>query len=81
MKAKVNFPNAVILKCNTWATFSSGQICVTSTLPVACVEGPPKWDPSLTFDGPTIDKWHGGHLRKGVFVYNQEESGFVLESV
>ena len=41
MKAKVNFPSAgAVSNCKTWATFSSGEVCVTSTAPAPCIEEP-----------------------------------------
>ena len=41
MKAKVKvLVRCRVHYCETWATFNSGQICVTNPHPVACVEGP-----------------------------------------
>ena len=67
MKAKVNFPSAgAVSKCNTWATFYSGEVCVTSTIPVPCIEEPTKGDSSITLDGPKVDTLQKGTLHMGV---------------
>ena len=42
MRAIMNFPtNGAGPECNTWSVFSSGDICVTSTSTVSCLEDPP----------------------------------------
>ena len=69
MKAKVKFPSAGT-KFKTWATFYSGDVCVTSAIPVPCIEEPPKGG-SLFYDGPKVDTWQGDFLHKGMSTINK----------
>ena len=72
MKAKVNFPSAgAIYKCQTWATFYSGEVCVTSKVPVPCMEEPPNGHPSITLDGLKVDTLQEGIPHKGVSTINK----------
>ena len=48
--------------CDTWAKYTSVQICVTNIEPVACVVQPCDWDPSITQDGLNVDKIVNGAL-------------------
>ena len=61
MKAIMNFPtNGVGPKCNTWSVFCSGDICVTCTSTVSCIEQP---QTGFVMDGaPKIPKrFHNGN--------------------
>ena len=65
MKAKMNFPTyGIVSECNTWATLCSGDVFVTNTVPVPCIEEPLTCP--FVYDGPQVDVWQGQYEHNGI---------------